>query len=89
VIEPAHRQERMAEAKETYLVTSRFFDCVLRTRDERDADELDEGRDEVSSARSGVRVVAIVRAVKRTAWKTGPILQKMTLMEIMYKHLQV
>lgn len=65
MMEPAQRQERIAEAKETYLVTSRFFDCVLRARDERDADELEEGREEVSSARSGVRVVAIVQTVGR------------------------
>jgi hypothetical protein len=65
VMEPAHRQERMAEEKEMYLITSRCFDCVLRAREERDWDELEEGREEGSSVRSGVRVVAIVKARDR------------------------
>lgn len=65
-MEPAQRQERIAEAKDMYLVISRCFDCVLRAREKRDAVELDDGREDVSSARSGVRVVAMVQAKGKT-----------------------
>jgi hypothetical protein len=85
VIEPAHRQERMADENATYLVKSRCCDCVLRARDERDSDEGDEGREEVSSARSGVRVVAIVQAGGKTAWDLVSSRVTVTLMETMYK----
>ena len=62
MIEPAQRQERIADMKETYRVTSRFCDSVLRAVPERDSEEVEERREEVSriSARSGVRVVAIM-----------------------------
>jgi hypothetical protein len=43
----------------------------LRAREERDAVELDVERDEVSSARSGVRVVAIVQANGKTVLENG------------------
>ena len=43
----------------------------MRAREERDSDEFEEGREDVSSARSGVRVVAIVQAGGRTALKNG------------------
>jgi hypothetical protein len=63
VIEPAQRQEMIADTKETYRVTSRFCDSVLRAVPERDSEEeVEERREEVSRifARSGVRVVAIM-----------------------------
>jgi hypothetical protein len=60
----------MAEANEMYLVTSRRCDCTLRAREEEDSDEIGERR-EVSSVRSGVRVVAIVQAGGRTVLENG------------------
>jgi hypothetical protein len=60
----------MAEANEMYLVTSRCCDSALRAREEKDLDEIDERR-EVSSVRSGVRVVAIVQAGGRTVLENG------------------
>ena len=48
MIEPAHRQERMADTKDIYRVTSRFRDSLLRARAERDWDELDECKEEAS-----------------------------------------
>lgn len=61
MIEPAHRQERMAEEKATYRVTSRCFDCVWRSNAAREWEDREDRREEVSRLRRGVRVVAIVR----------------------------
>jgi hypothetical protein len=59
VIEPAQRQERMADEKATYRVTSRCFECAFRSSVDRE--KLDDRRDEVSWLRRGVCAVAIVR----------------------------
>lgn len=59
-MEPAQRQDVMAEAKEMYLVVSCRRLCSLRVMDEENEDE--ERRETLSEESRGVRVVAIVLA---------------------------
>ena len=60
-MEPAQRQERIAEEKATYRVTSRCFNCLCCSSDDREWEELELRKDEVSRLRRGVRVLAMVR----------------------------
>ena len=59
-MEPAQRQDVMAEAKEMYLTTSWRRRCSLRVMDEEE-EEADR-RESLSLESNGVRVVAIVLA---------------------------
>jgi hypothetical protein len=58
-MDPAHRQERMAEAKATYRVISRCLCLAFCAAEETAVEELVE---ELSWRRSGVRVEAIAAA---------------------------
>ena len=62
MIEPPQRQERIAEQKATYRVTSWLFDCDWRSRVDVEMVEADDLRDEVSRLRRGVCAVAMVEA---------------------------
>jgi hypothetical protein len=74
VIEPAQRHDRIADAKEMYLVTFCFLDCSFRAREERDVEELEERREGLRrlSARRGVRFEAIDRPARRDRFSDRP-----------------
>lgn len=58
MIEPAHRQERMADEKAMYRVMFLFFCCDIRAREESDSEDRDE---RMELAKRGVRVEAMLR----------------------------
>ena len=63
MIDPAHKQERMAEEKAMYRVISRCLCWCFRAREEMEFEEWEE-RMEAVSARRGVREEAIMRPAR-------------------------
>lgn len=57
MIEPAHRQDNIAEANETYLVISRCRDNLFRE------EEVLDRNDSLSGARRGVLVEVMVHEI--------------------------